>query len=89
MILPRPELDYELSELDACKLEFENFSKIFNDVFNKHAFIKKQLFWKANQKEFMTKKIKAVMTRSRLSNKYWKRKVLTQKSHMVNKEIIV
>ena len=44
MILLRPELDYELSELDACKLEFENFSKIFNDVFNKHAFIKKQLF---------------------------------------------
>lgn len=38
----------------------------------------------------MTKKLtKAIMTQSRLCNKYLKRNVLTQKSHMINKKITV
>ena len=39
----RPELDYELSKLDVCNLEFEHFLNIFVEVLNKHAPIKKEI----------------------------------------------
>ena len=61
----RSELDYELSKLDVCNLEFEHFFNIFNEVLSKHASkIKKSLG--ANQGEFLTKELnKAIMSRSR------------------------
>ena len=37
----RSELDYELSKLDVCNLESEQFLNIFIEVLNKHAPIKK------------------------------------------------
>ena len=70
----KSELDYELSKLDVCNLEFEHFLNIFNKVLNKHASMKKK-FLRANQGEFLTKDLnKAIMTRSRLRNKYLKEK---------------
>ena len=39
----RSELDYELSKLDVCNLEFEHFSNIFIEVLNKRARIKKEI----------------------------------------------
>ena len=38
----RSKLDFELSKLDVCNLEFENFSSIFIEVLNKHALMKKK-----------------------------------------------
>ena len=70
----RSELDYELSKLDACNLEFEHFLNTFIEVLNKHAPVKKK-YLRANQGEFMPKELnKAIMTRSRLRNKYLKEK---------------
>ena len=37
----RSELDYELSKLDVCNLESEQFLNIFIGVLNKHAPVKK------------------------------------------------
>ena len=37
----RSELDYELSNFDVCNLELDNVFKIFNEVLNKHAPIKR------------------------------------------------
>ena len=37
----RSELDYELSKLDVCNLESEQFLNIFIEVLNKHAPVKK------------------------------------------------
>ena len=65
----KSELDYELS-----KLEFEHFLNIFIEILNKHAPVKKK-YLRANQGEFMSKELnKAIMTRSRLRNKYLKEK---------------
>ena len=36
----RSELDYELSKLDVCNLEFEHFKNIFNEV--KHTLMKEK-----------------------------------------------
>ena len=70
----RLELDYELSKLDVCNLEFDHFFNIFIEVLNKHAPMKKK-YLRANQGEFMTKELnKAFMTRSRLRNNYLKEK---------------
>ena len=61
-------------KFDVCKLEIEYVFNIFNEVFNKHASMKKR-FLRSNQGEFLTKEInKAIMTRSRLRNKYLKEK---------------
>ena len=50
------------------------FSSIFNEVFNKHAPMRKT-FLRANQGVFMTKELnKAIMNRSRFRNKYLKEK---------------
>ena len=55
-------------------LEFEHFLNIFIEILNKHAPIKKK-YLRANQGEFMSKKPdKAIMTRSRLRNKFLKEK---------------
>ena len=77
----RSELDYELSsKLDACNLEFEHVSNILIEVLNKHALVKKK-YLRANQGEFMTKELnKAIMTRSRLRNKYLKEKSADSKT---------
>ena len=86
--LLRSELDYELSKLDVYNLEFEHVFNIFDEVLNKHTRTKKT-FLRANQGEFMTKELyKAIMTRSRLRNKYLKEES-AQKLHMINKEITV
>ena len=70
----RSELDYELSKLNVCNLELEHFLNIFIEILNKHAPIKKK-YLRANQGEFMSKELnKAIMTRSRLRNKYLKDK---------------
>ena len=70
----RSKLDYELSKLHVCNLEFEHFLNIFIEVLNKHTPIKKK-YLRANQGEFMSKELnKAIMTRSRLRNKYLKEK---------------
>ena len=70
----RSELDYELSKLDVCNLEFEHFLNIFMKVLNTYAPIKEK-YLRANQGEFITKKLnKAIITRSRLCNKYLKEK---------------
>ena len=70
----RLELDYELSKIDVCNLEFDHFFNIFIEVLNKHAPMKKK-YLRANQGEFMTKELnKAFMTRSRLRNNYLKEK---------------
>ena len=67
----RSELDYELTKLDVCNLELEHFLNIFIEILNK---IKKK-YLRANQGEFMSKELnKAIMTRSRLRNKYLKEK---------------
>ena len=59
------ELDYELSKLDACNLEFEEFFNIFNKVLNKHAPMNKKCL-RANQGEFMNKEHnKAIMAQSK------------------------
>ena len=68
----RSELDYELSKLDVCNLELEHFLNIFIEILNKHVPIKRK-YLRANQGEFMSKELnKAIMTRSRLRNKYLK-----------------
>ena len=70
----RSELDYELSKLDVCNLESEHFVNIFIEILNKQAPIKKK-YLRANQREFMSKKLnKAIMTLSRLRNKFLKEK---------------
>ena len=70
----RSELDYELSKLDVYNLESEHFVNIFIEILNKQAPIKKK-YLRANQREFMSKKLnKAIMTRSRLRNKFLKEK---------------
>ena len=70
----RSELDYELSKLDVCNLELEHFLNIFIEILNKHASIKKK-YLRANQGELMSKELnKAIMTRSRLRNRYLKEK---------------
>ena len=52
----------------------QNFLNIFIEVLNEHAPIK-QKYLRANQGEFMFKELnKAIMTRSRLLNKYLKDK---------------
>ena len=84
----RSELDYELSKLDVCNLEFEHFSKIFIEVLNKHAPLEKK-YLTANQGEFITKELnKAIMTRSRLRNKYLKENCPDSKiAYAINIEI--
>ena len=58
----RSELDYELSKLDVCNLEFEHFLNIFIEILNKHVPINKK-YLRANQGEFMSKELnKAIMT---------------------------
>ena len=75
----RSELDYELSKLDVCNLEFEHFLNIFIEILNKHAPIKKK-YLRANQGEFMSKELnKSIMTRSRLRSKYLKEKSVDSK----------
>ena len=70
----RSELDYELSKLDECNLDFEYFLNIFIEVLNTHASIKKK-YLRASQGEFISKELnKAIMNRSRLCNKYLKEK---------------
>ena len=72
--LLRSELDYELSKLYVCNLQLEHFLNIFIEILNKHAPIEKK-YLRANQGEFMSKELnKAIMTRSRLRNKYLKEK---------------
>ena len=84
----RSGLDYELSKLDVCSLEFEHFSKIFIEVLNKHAPVEKKHLT-ANQGEFITKELnKAIMTRSRLRNKYLKENCPDSKiAYAINIEI--
>ena len=66
----RSELDYELSKFDVCNLEFELFLNIFIEILNKPAPIKKKY-----QGELMSKELnKAIMSRSRLRNKFLKEK---------------
>ena len=70
----RSELYYELSKLDVCNLELEHFLNIFIEILNKHVPLKKK-YLRANQGEFMSKGLnRAIMTRSRLHNKYLKEK---------------
>ena len=75
----RSELDYKLSKLDVCNLEFEHFLNIFIETLNKHAPIKKK-YLRANQGEFISKELnKSIMTRSRLRSKYLKEKSVDSK----------
>ena len=68
----RSELDYELAKLAVCNLEIEHFLNIFIEILNKHAPVKKK-YLRTNQGEFMSKeRNKAIMSRSRLRNKYLK-----------------
>ena len=70
----RSELDYKLSKLDVCNLDLDHFLNIFIEILNKHPPIKKK-YLSANQGEFMSKELnKAIMTQSRLRNKYQKEK---------------
>ena len=70
----RSELGYELSKQDVCNLELEHLLNTFIENLNKNAPIKKK-YLRANQREFMSKELnKAIMTRSRLRNKYLKEK---------------
>ena len=72
----RSELNYDLSKLDVCNSELEHF---FFLIFNKHVPMKTKHL-RANEREFMNKELnRAIMTQSKLCNKYLKRKVLTQK----------
>ena len=50
----KSELDYELSKLDACNLEFECFFNIVIEVLDKQASMKKK-YLRENQGDFMTK----------------------------------
>ena len=75
----RSKINYELSKLDVCNLEFERFLNIFNKFLNKQAPVKKK-FLRANQGEFMTKELnKSIITRPRLRNKYLKEKTADSK----------
>ena len=86
----RSTLDYELSKLDVCNLEFEYFSNIFIKILNKLAPMEKK-YLRANQGEFMPKELnKVIMTRSRLPNKYLKERDADSKiAYDKNKEITV
>ena len=71
--------DRNLSKLDVCNLKFEHFFNIFFELLNNHTPMKKKHLG-ANQGEFMTKRLnKAIMTRSRLRNKYLEQKIADTK----------
>ena len=66
----------ELKEKLQCEVinNYTKFEEIFIEVLNKHAPPKKKVF-RANHKPYMTKKLrKAIMRRSALENKYYKKK---------------
>ena len=76
--------NYELSKLDVCNSEFEHFLNIFIEILNKHTPIKKK-YLRANQGEFMSKELNtAIMTRSRLHNKFLKKKSADSKIAYAN-----
>ena len=52
----RSELDYELSKLHVCNLEFEHFLNIFIEILNKHAPIKEK-YLRANQGKLCPKNL--------------------------------
>ena len=58
------------------EIDYSNFERIFLEVLNKHAPIKKKTV-RANDKPFMTKALrKAIMRRSALKNKYVNQKTI-------------
>ena len=66
------DFQYELKEklMSEEEIDYSNFERIFLEVLNKHAPIKKKTV-RANDKPFMTKALrKAIMRRSALKNKY-------------------
>ena len=66
----RMELQHCLSQYDVLEISNDEFVRIFMGVFEKHAPLK-QKYVRANQGPFMTKELrKAVMTQSRLRNKF-------------------
>ena len=71
----RTKLDNQLLKYDLCNIEYQHFLKIFLDILNKHAPINKKKYIRANQSNFMTGKLsKAIMKRSKLSNRFMKEK---------------
>ena len=65
----RNELQYKLLALND-DAKFEDFETIFMNILNKHAPMKEKLI-RANNSPFINK-TKAIMTRSRLKNKFLK-----------------
>ena len=66
----RSELHQYLTNYNIYELSNDEFVKIFMGIFDKHAPLK-QKYVRANQGPFMTKELrKAVMTRSKLRNKF-------------------
>ena len=76
----RNELQYKLLALND-DAKFEDFETIFMSILNKHAPMKEKLI-RANNSPFMNKPLsKAIMTRSRLKNKFLKK---TTKENKIN-----
>ena len=66
------ELNHRLSSINPDLINYEHFQSIFMELLNKHAPMKEKCI-RANNAPFMTKILsKAIMTRSRLRNKFLK-----------------
>ena len=66
------ELNQKFCNMNNTKINYASFESIFIEQLNKHAPMKEKLV-RANNAQFMTKKLsKAIMTRSRLRNRYLK-----------------
>ena len=64
------DLKEHLSKIDISKFDYGAFDKIVDNVLNDHVPLKKKTVW-ANDSPFMTKSLrKAILTRSRLRNRY-------------------
>ena len=70
----RAELDNELLKHDLNNIEYQHFLNIFTETLNSYAPMK-QKYIRANQGKFMTKHLhKAIMKRSRLRNKFLRKR---------------
>ena len=65
-------LNDSLNHSNSCPINYERFESLFMELYNTHAPMKEKMV-RANNAPFMTKILsKAIMTRSRLRNKFLK-----------------
>ena len=75
--------------MNNTKMDYTIFESVFMDQFNKHAPMKEKLV-RANNAPFMTKKLsKAIMTRSRLRNRFLKNPNNVTKTIIISSVIFV